>query len=130
MADSNSPAMPQTLEEQAPLMALAMHRLFHVVVAKSRIAKSLKAYAALEVRQVQDEEELCARIARMLENGVPAARITSIMDKNPSLSTACKRIFPQWVDVAELRAASEGSPAKVRRLMKDECIEARRHGGT
>ena len=82
MADSNSPAMPQTLEEQAPLMALAMHRLFHVVVAKSRIPKSLSAYAALEVRQVQDEEELCERIARMLENGVPAARITSIMEKN------------------------------------------------
>ena len=130
MANSSSPAMPQTLEEQAPLMALAMHRLFHVVVAKSRIAKSLKAYAALEVRQVQDEEELCERIARMLACGVPAARITSIMDKNPAMSTACKRIFPQWVHVAELRAASEGSPAKVRRLMQGECIEARRHGGT
>ena len=129
MAKSSSPAMPQTLEEQAPLMALAMHRLFHVVVAKSRIAKSLKAYAALEVRQVQDEEELCARIARMLENGVPAARITSIMDKSPALSTARKRIFPQWVDVAALRAASEGSPAKVRRLMKDERNDARRDGG-
>ena len=111
-------------------MALAMHRLFHVVVATSRIGKSLKADAALEVRQVQDEEDLCERIARMLEDGVPAARITSIMHKSPALSTACKRFFPQWVDVAALRAASERSPAKVRRRMKDERIESRGHGGS
>ena len=79
--------------------------------------------------RAHEEEELCERIAWILECGVRGARITSTMDKNPVLTTGCKIIFRQWVDVAALRAASEGSPAKMRRRMKDECIESRRDGG-
>ena len=108
------------LDAQVPTIAISMHRLYHIIVARSRISESRKAHLTLEKRQEQEEDELCERIAGILAHGVPRARLASAMDDNPVLTTGCKRIFRQWIDVAALRVASEECPAKVMRLVEDE----------
>ena len=108
------------LDAQVPTIAISMHRLYHIVVARSRISESHKAHLTLEKRQEQEEDELCERIAGILAHGVPRARLASAMDENPVLTTGCKKIFRQWIDVAALRVANEECPAKVR-LVEGEC---------
>ena len=114
----NSSSMQHTLvlDAQLPTLALSMHRVFHIVVAKSRVSESLQAHSALERRQEQEEGELCQKIAGILAHGVPRAHLASAMDANPALTRGCKRIFRQWIDVAALRVANEECPAKVMRL--------------
>ena len=70
----------------------------------------------MALRQEQEEGELCEKIAGILEHGVPRARLASAMDANPVLTTGCKRIFREWIDVAALRLTSEECPTKVIRL--------------
>ena len=59
----NSSSMQHTLvlDAQLPTLALSMYRVFHIVVAKSRVSESLQAHSALERRQEQEEGELCHR---------------------------------------------------------------------
>ena len=118
----NSSSMQHTLvlDAQLPTVALSMHRVYHIVVANSRISESHKAHLALGLRQEQEEGELCEQIAGILAHGVPRARLASAMDENPVLTTGCKRIFRQWIDVAALKVASEECPAKVMRPVGDE----------
>ena len=104
------------LDAQVPTIAISMHRLYHIVVARSRISESHKAHLTLEKRQEQEEDELCERIAGILAHGVPRARLASAMDENPVLATGCKRIFREWIDVAALRLTSEECPPEVMRL--------------
>ena len=63
------------LDAQVPTIALSMHRLYHIVVARSRISESRKANLALGLRQEQEEGELCEKIAGILAHGVPRARL-------------------------------------------------------
>ena len=120
-----SSAMQHTLvlDAKIPMLALSMHRLYHLVVAKSRISESRTAHSSLELRQKREEDELCEKIAGILSHGVPRAHLASAMDANPALTRGCKRIFRQWIDVAALRVANEECPAKVTRLVKGECNE-------
>ena len=71
----NSSSMQHTLvlHAQLPTVALSMHRVYHIVVAKSLVSESLQAHSALERRQEQEEEELCEQIAGI----VAALRLTS-----------------------------------------------------
>ena len=114
--------MASASEEDADVLnsSSMQHTLVLDVVAKSRISESLQAHLALGLRQEQEEGELCEKIAGILAHGVPRARLASAMDENPVLTTGCKRIFRQWIDVAALRVASEECPAKVMRLVEDE----------
>ena len=54
------------LEAQVPTIALSMHRLYHIVVARSRISECRRAHSTLEKRQEQEEDELCEKIAGVL----------------------------------------------------------------
>ena len=101
---------------QLPTVALSMHRVYHIVVAKSRVSESLQAHSALERRQEQEEMELCEQIAGILARGVPRGYLASAIHENPMLTTGCKRIFREWIDVAALRLTSEECPTKVIRL--------------
>ena len=85
----NSSSMQHTLvlHAQLPTVALSMHRVFHIVVAKSRVSESLQAHSALERRQEQEEGELCQKIAGSLAHGGPAERLAIAMDNNPVLTT-------------------------------------------
>ena len=60
----NSSSMQHTLvlDAQLPTVALSMHRVYHIVVAKSRISESLQAHLALGLRQEQEEDDLCGMI--------------------------------------------------------------------
>ena len=118
----NSSSMQHTLvlHAQLPTVALSMHRVYHIVVAKSRVSESLQAHSALERRQEQEEKELCEQIAGILARGVPRAHLASAINENPMLATGCKRIFREWIDVAALRVANEECPAKVMRLVEGE----------
>ena len=104
------------LDAQVPTIAISMHRLYHIIVARSRISESRKAHLTLEKRQEQEEDELCERIAGILAHGVPRARLASAMDENPVLTTGCKRIFRQWIDVAALRQGNDACQSKAMRL--------------
>ena len=117
-----SSAMQHTLvlDAKIPMLALSMHRLYYLVVAKSRISESRTAHSALEVRQEQEEDELCEKIAGVLAHGLPRAHLASAMNNSPVLTTGCKRIFREWIDVAALRVANEECPTKVMRLMEGE----------
>ena len=42
------------LDAQVPTIVLSMHRLYHIVVARSRISESYKAHLALGLRQEQE----------------------------------------------------------------------------
>ena len=95
------------LNVQLPTVALSMHRVYHIVVAKSLVSESLQAHLALERRQEQEEMELCEQIAGILARGVPRAYLASAIHENPMLTTGCKRIFREWIDVAALRLTSE-----------------------
>ena len=103
------------LDAQVPTIAISMHRLYHIIVARSRISESRKAHLTLEKRQEQ-EDELCERIAGILAHGVPRARLASAMDENPVLTTGCKRIFREWIDVAALRQGNDACRPKAMRL--------------
>ena len=104
------------LDAQVPTIAISMHRVYHIVVAKSLVSESLQAHSALERRQEQEEKELCEQIAGILARGVPRAYLASAIHENPMLTTGCKRIFREWIDVAALRLTSEECPTKVIRL--------------
>ena len=104
------------LHAQLPTVALSMHRVYHIVVPKSLVSESLQAPSALERRQEQEEMELCEQIAGILARGVPRAYLASAIHENPMLTTGCKRIFREWIDVAALRLTSEECPTKVIRL--------------
>ena len=104
------------LDAQVPTIAISMHRLYHIVVARSRISESHKAHLTLEKRQEQEEDELCEKIAGILEHGVPRARLASAMDANPVLTTGCKRIVREWIDVAALRQVNDACRPKAMRL--------------
>ena len=114
----NSSSMQHTLvlHAQLPTVALSMHRVYHIVVAKSLVSESLQAHSALERRQEQEEMELCEQIAGILARGVPRAYLANAIHENPMLTTGCKRIFREWIDVAALRLTSEECPTKVIRL--------------
>ena len=104
------------LDAQVPTIAISMHRLYHIVVARSRISESYKAHLALGLRQEQEVNELCEKIAGILAHGVPRAHLASAMDANPALTTGCKRIFRQWIDVAALRQGNDACRPKAMRL--------------
>ena len=104
------------LDAQVPTIAISMHRLYHIIVARSRISESRKAHLTLEKRQEQERDEHCERIVGILAHGVPAARLASAMDNNPVLSPGCKRIFREWIDVAALRQGNDACRPKAMRL--------------
>ena len=104
------------LDAQVPTIAISMHRLYHIIVARSRISESRKAHLTLEKRQEREEDELCERIVGILTQGVPAARLASAMDDSPVLSPGCKRIFREWIDVAALRQGNDACQSKAMRL--------------
>ena len=121
MADACTVETQRTLVlvAKAPDMAIAMHRLFNIVAVKSRIPQHLRTHSAWELRQEREEYELCQKIRGVLEHGVPAPRVATMIDETPGISKECRDIFKHWVDVAAvMRAETEEPPVKARRLTK------------
>ena len=86
--DSSSMRHALVLDAQLPTVALSMHRVYHIVVAKSLVSESLQAHSALDQRQDQKKAELCNLIASILPHGVPAASLASA---SGNYCTDCRR---------------------------------------
>ena len=95
------------LDCQGPQALNSLRQIYCLAAVRAITPETLRAFVELDARLDGAQSEFCTWVSRMLDHGIPPARIESLLAEEEGISVPYRQICLRWVEIAIMRHVSQ-----------------------